>query len=176
MRQFDSLDKMCQDALADLVSAEQQILKALPGIIEAASSTELHQALLEQIKISESQLARLKETAFLLDGTPLCDADTEDVRRFLHDDHGRNCGPTNDDELLDANRNVGCHRVEHYEIAAYAELISCMKELEKQSSLLIDSLAEEVDPDDRLSQLVMKVAKHPQRESFRPQNVAVQHC
>lgn len=176
MKRFDSLDKMCQNALADLVSAEQQILKALPGIIETASSTELHQALIEQIKISETRLARLKETAFLLDSPSFCEIDSEHVGGMFHDDHSQAWGNAIEDEVLDGDRNAGCHRIEHFEIAAYAELISCMQQLERQSSLLIENLAEEANVDDRLSQLITKVTKHPKREPLLSQRVSVQHC
>ena len=63
------LEKLYRDELADLYDAENQILKALPKLIEAATAPELKTAFQQHQKTTENQVKRL-EQIFQEDGRP----------------------------------------------------------------------------------------------------------
>src|SRR5262249_51219661 len=56
-----SLRELYVEQLRDLASAEDQIIKALPKMIDATTSEELRQALSGHLDVTKSQLSRLEE-------------------------------------------------------------------------------------------------------------------
>src|SRR2546423_8145114 len=58
---MEALQKLLTNELADLYDAEQQILKALPKMIEECSSSELQQALQEHLTVTQNQVTRLDQ-------------------------------------------------------------------------------------------------------------------
>src|SRR3954468_4208377 len=58
---MEALQKLFTNEIADLYDAEQQIVKALPKMIEACSSSELQQALEEHLKVTQKQVTRLEQ-------------------------------------------------------------------------------------------------------------------
>ena len=59
----NSLQELYLEQLQDLYSAEQQIIKAMPKMIEAAQSDELRNGLNEHLEVTQMQARRL-ETIF----------------------------------------------------------------------------------------------------------------
>jgi ferritin-like metal-binding protein YciE len=55
----DTMEKLFVEELKDLHSAEKQITKTLPKLIEAATSTELKKAFEHHLKETEGQIVRL---------------------------------------------------------------------------------------------------------------------
>jgi len=55
-----SLQELYVEQLQDLYSAEQQIIKALPKMIDAAHSDELRNALTGHLEITKTQAGRLE--------------------------------------------------------------------------------------------------------------------
>lgn len=58
---LETLQDLYVEELKDLYSAENQILKALPDMIEAASSPDLKQGFQMHLKQTEEQVARLEQ-------------------------------------------------------------------------------------------------------------------
>ena len=58
---MEALEKLLKDELADLYDAEQQLVKALPKMIEASSSSELQQALKQHLTVTQKQVTRLEQ-------------------------------------------------------------------------------------------------------------------
>jgi ferritin-like metal-binding protein YciE len=56
-----SLQELYVEQLNDLYDAEQQIIKALPEMIEAATSPALKQALSEHLEVTKAQATRLEQ-------------------------------------------------------------------------------------------------------------------
>lgn len=147
------------DELKDIYSAETQLLKALPKMAKAAQSNELRSGFEKHLKQTEGHVARLEQIFATLDEKPTgkkCvgmeglikeggEAPAEDYE-----------GDVKDSALIGA-----AQRVEHYEIAAYGTVRAMAEKLgdEKAAKLLSQTLQEEKDTDEKLTQLAeaMKV-------------------
>ena len=57
----NSLQELYVDELKDLYDAENQIIKALPKMIDAASSEELQNALTEHLEVTREQAKRIEQ-------------------------------------------------------------------------------------------------------------------
>ena len=68
--ELDTLRDLYIDELKDLYSAENQILKALPRMIKAASNPELKQAFETHLRQTEGQVQRLDQIFQELDASP----------------------------------------------------------------------------------------------------------
>src|ERR1700691_5771440 len=61
MKEPKSLQDLYKKELADLYDAEQQIIKALPEMIDGATSEELKDALNEHLDVTKEQASRLEQ-------------------------------------------------------------------------------------------------------------------
>jgi ferritin-like metal-binding protein YciE len=148
----EGFEKLYTDEIADIYDAEQQILKALPKMIQAASSTELKQALEEHRSATQGQVKRLDQIFSELGEHPSkkCKgmagllAEGEEV---LKEDF--------EPMVKDAAIIAAAQRVEHYEIAAYGTARTFASYLghDKAVKLLQQTLDEEKDADRLLTEL-----------------------
>jgi len=58
---MEALEKLLKDELQDLYDAEQQLVKAIPKMIEAANSSELQAALKDHLSVTQNQVTRLEQ-------------------------------------------------------------------------------------------------------------------
>lgn len=150
---IDSLQKLWIHELKDLHSAENQILKALPKIIDAASNEELKSALADHLRETQQHVARL-ETIFKKVGSSPGGHHCKGMEGLLEEGEGILKDAT-DPQVRDAGIISACQRVEHYEMAgygtagAYAELLEEMD----AAALLQQTLDEEGGADTKLSRL-----------------------
>lgn len=150
---IDSLQKLWIHELKDLYSAENQILKALPKIIDAASNEELKSALADHLRETQQQVGRL-ETIFKKIGAAPGGHHCKGMEGLLEEGEGILKDAT-DPQVRDAGIIAACQRVEHYEMAgygtagAYAELLEQME----AAALLQQTLDEEGGADTKLSRL-----------------------
>src|SRR6476660_2582669 len=63
---LNSLDDVLHDQVKDLLSAEKQLVAALPKVAEAAHSDELKQAINEHLEETRGHVQRLEEITGLL--------------------------------------------------------------------------------------------------------------
>ena len=68
--ELETLRALYVDELKDLYSAENQILKALPRMIKAASNQELKRALTQHERVTRGQVKRLERIFKDLDESP----------------------------------------------------------------------------------------------------------
>lgn len=156
---LQSLQQLFFEELQDLYSAEQQIQKAMPKMIEKSSSSQLRSALTEHLEETRVQQDRLDQ---IFDKFP-------DVKR-----DGKKCkgmeGIIKDgEEILKADaepevRDAGiisaAQRVEHYEIAGYgtartyagllghidfAQMLQVTLDEEKEADRKLNGLAERIN-------------------------------
>jgi len=150
---MEALQKLLVDGLADLYDAEQQILKALPKLIEESSSPELQQALKEHLTVSKQHVERLEEAFSELGesqprkkckGMAGLIAEGEDL---LKEDF--------EDSTKDAGIIGAAQRVEHYEIAAYGTVRTLAQTLgnSRVAELMQETLDEEKEADELLTQI-----------------------
>jgi ferritin-like metal-binding protein YciE len=139
--------------LKDIYSAENQILKALPKMIKAASSPELQEAFkmhLEQTKNQVERLNSLFETLGVGTRGKKCEGMEgiiEESSEFLD--------VSGDPSVKDAALISCAQKVEHYEISSYGTARTFAKMLgDQQAASVLDSiLSEEKDTDKKLTQM-----------------------
>jgi ferritin-like metal-binding protein YciE len=147
-----NFEKLFADELADIYDAEQQILKALPKMIQAVSSDELREALEEHRVQTEGQVERLEQIFSEIGEQPkkkckgmagLLAEGEEMIKEDL------------EPEVKDAALIGAAQKVEHYEIAAYgtARTFAAYLGNERAIELLEETLEEEKEADQLLTQI-----------------------
>ena len=155
---MESLQELFVEKLRDLYSAENQIIKALPKMVKAASSKELRNGFEEHLEQTRQHVERLDQIFEELDENPKGKKCTgmegllKEGKELMEEDI--------DPEVLDAGLIAAAQHVEHYEIAGYgcvrtyAELLGfsnatkLLKQTldeEKQTDAKLTSLAEEIN-------------------------------
>lgn len=148
-----TLDDLFVHQLQDIYYAENQITKALPKMIDKATSPELKAGFEKHLRETEGQIARL-ERVFEMHGQspkavtcPAIDGIIKEANEVA--------GDIADKAVLDAGLIAAAQAVEHYEIARYGTLIAWAKELGRDdcAAVLDETLAEEKATDDTLTRL-----------------------
>jgi ferritin-like metal-binding protein YciE len=154
---MEALQKLLLHELSDLYSAEQQLVKALPKLIQNATSRELQQALKEHLSVTEKQVKRLDQAFEALGeereemkckGMAGLVAEGEEIIKEGFEDSTQDAG------IIGA-----AQRVEHYEIAAYGTARTLAQTLRNTdvARLLEETLEEEKEADQRLTQIAESV-------------------
>ena len=141
------------DELRDTLSAEKQLVKALPKMAEAASSPALRKGFEKHLRETENQVERLKQVFESINETAR--AKTCKAMEGLVEEGAEIIKEDADPEVRDAALIAAAQKVEHYEIAAYGTLATWAKMLnyKKALSLLVKSLDEEKAADEKLTEL-----------------------
>jgi ferritin-like metal-binding protein YciE len=148
-----TMDDLFLHTLQDIYYAENQIVKALPEMIEKATDKQLAQGFKTHLEETKGQVKRLEQVFKLLGKEPQgvdCPAidglieEAEDV-----------AGDIDDKQVLDAALIGAAQAVEHYEIARYGTLMAWAKTLGHQDviRLLKQNLDEEKAADEKLSKM-----------------------
>ena len=153
----EGLKELYIDELKDLYSAENQLVKALPKLAKAASSKELRAGFEEHLEQTKGHVQRLEQIFEMLDESPKgkkCKG-----MEGLVEEGSELIGEEFEDALLDAALIGAAQRVEHYEIAAYGTVRAFAEELgeSQHSSLLEETLKEEKETDEKLTQLAKQI-------------------
>lgn len=148
-----SIEDVYADHLADLRSAETQLVDALSEMADAASDKKLTQAFTNHHEQTEHHLERLEEVI----GTAPADLPTEtceamkglirEARAVVKAD-----GPG---DVKDVALIAAAQRIEHYEIAVYgtARALADQLDLRAARELLSETLDEERQTDELLTKL-----------------------
>ncbi len=153
----ESLTKLYLEQLKDLCSAEEQILEALPKMVEKATHPELKRAFQTHYQQTEQQMQRLTQIGEML-GETLSGHTCKGMKGLLAEGE-EVMKEFKDSDVLDAALISAAQRVEHYEMAGYgcARTYAAMLGLAEQSDLLQRTLDEEGDTDHRLTELAETV-------------------
>jgi ferritin-like metal-binding protein YciE len=139
--------------LKDLYHAEQQIIKALPKMAEAASSPELRNAFEQHLAETRVQAERL-EQIFQKLGEPAKGQKCKGMVGII--DEGEDMMDEDaPPAVADAALIASAQRVEHYEMAAYGTARTYARRLgfADQAQLLQQTLTEEAETDKKLTSL-----------------------
>jgi len=149
----DDLRKLYHEELQDIYDAEHQILDALPKMEKAAHSEDLKQAFREHREQTEEQVERL-DSVFESFGEPAKRKTCKGMRGLI-EEGSEYLDAKGDADAIDAALIAAAQRVEHYEIAVYGSLRTFALALghEDQAELLQETLDEEEETDERLSEL-----------------------
>jgi ferritin-like metal-binding protein YciE len=148
----NSLQELYVDQLQDLYSAENQIIKALPKMIEAAQSDELRSALKEHLEVTRKQASRVETICQEL-GEDAQNEKCKGMEGVLKE--GSDLLKEVSKEVMDAAIIAAAQRVEHYEMAGYgtARTYATLLGFSEAASMLEQTLEEEKEADQTLSEL-----------------------
>jgi ferritin-like metal-binding protein YciE len=141
------------DQLKDMYSAESQLTKALPKMVEAASDSGLKQAIQEHLAVTErqfEQVSNLLKQMNVSPGNKKCKA-----MEGLIEEGDELAKSRGDAGAVDAGIICAAQKVEHYEIASYGTLRTWATMLgEKQAAGVLEQiLQQEYEADQTLTQL-----------------------
>lgn len=150
------LENFFVEELKDIYGAERQLQKNFRKFIDAANSLRLKKAFEDHNRVTIDQISRLEDTFKILGRKPQakkCEAMeglVEEAKNVITD-------TTPNSATRDVALIMAAQKVEHYEIASYGGLKTLAKTLgyEKISELLHETLGEEKDIDDLLSQIAI---------------------
>ena len=165
MDKLSQLKDLLKHEINDLYSAEEQIIDALPAMIEKARDRKLKKALQDHLKVTETQKRRLDEIQKRLELEPA-------RKGFLSALFAKKCkgmqglieegekvmSEEMDPDVMDA-AIVGCaQKIEHYEICGYGTARAYAEELGlgEVEKALKTSLDEEYKSDDLLTELAVR--------------------
>lgn len=147
-----NLEQLLEDELKDIYSAENQLLKALPAMAEAAESKDLRAAFEKHLEQTQTHVQRIQE---------IC-------RDLKIEPSGKTCAGMGGlikegEEVIESDMEsepkqaalIGtAQRVEHYEIAVYGTARAHAKQLGyvKAFEFLTQTLNEEKEADQKLTQ------------------------
>jgi Mn-containing catalase len=153
------LEDLLVENVRDLLSAEQQLVKALPRLAKAAHSEALRTAFESHLEDTKLQVERLKEV-FTLVGVPAKAKPCKGMAGLIEEGQevmreGEELDPAAADLALIA----AAQKVEHYEIAGYGTVrtIAGQVGLPAVAELLSRSLAEEEVSDNLLTQIAREL-------------------
>lgn len=153
----DSIRQLYIDELKDLYSAETQMVKALPKLAKASSSSELRQAFEEHLRQTSEQVSRLEQIFEMLDEKPTgkkclgMEGLVKEGSETMQESYS--------DAVKDAALIGAAQRVEHYEIAGYGTVRAFAELLgeDEHVSLIEQTLEEEKQADQTLIMLAEQI-------------------
>jgi ferritin-like metal-binding protein YciE len=150
-KDIKSLDDLFMHGLQDLYYAENQILKALPAMIDKAPDKELRAGFEKHLKETEGHVHRLRQVFELMDAEPKGDK-CPAIDGILKE--GKDLmGEVEGDDVMTVALVAAAQAVEHYEITRYGALIAWASELGRTDCVphFKASLAEEKATDQKLT-------------------------
>jgi ferritin-like metal-binding protein YciE len=153
----NSLHELYLEELKDLYDAENQIIKALPKMVDAASSEELQGALTEHLEVTRGQAKRL-EQIFQNMGEKLKAEKCKGMEGLIKEGSDI-LSEDMDEDVKDAAIISAAQRIEHYEMAGYGTVrtwANLLGETEAES-LLQETLDEEKEADEKLNELAEEI-------------------
>ena len=146
-----TLNDLFVHTLRDIYYAENQILKALPEMIEKATDPQLKQGFQSHLAETKGHVQRV-EQVFKMHGVDVKGVDCPAIDGII-DEAEEIAGEVDDKQVLDAALIAAAQAVEHYEITRYGTLIAWAKQLGRQdcASVLEQNLNEEKATDQKLT-------------------------
>jgi ferritin-like metal-binding protein YciE len=150
---FQSLDDVLHEQVMDLLSAEKQLVAALPKVADAATSPELKDAIKEHLEETKTHVKRLEEVQGMLgvSGATTCKA-----MQGLVAEGEEVLGKGGDPTAKDAAIIAGAQRIEHYEIAGYGTARTLADQLDHGDAAKL--LGETLDEESAADKLLTKIA------------------
>ena len=183
MPTIDTLEALLKHELKDLYSAETQIIKSLPELIDAATNADLKMALTEHLSVTKKQKERLNTIQKFLGEKKIAPKSKGFFANLFQSSEGEeHCKAMEglvkegnsllkedmQPEVLDAAIIAAAQKIEHYEISSYgtAKAFAMQLQLPKVAMLLEETLKEEYAADDSLTKIALsKVNLQAETES-----------
>jgi ferritin-like metal-binding protein YciE len=152
---LDSMEDLFIHELKDLLSAEKQLVKALPKMAKGAASEALKEAIENHLEQTKAHVERL-ETIFEELGKAARAEHCKGMEGLIEE--GSKLLEEEGEEMVKDAALIGAaQRVEHYEIAAYgtARALAELLGNKQAAKLLQQTLDEEKETDELLTELAM---------------------
>lgn len=148
-----NLKELFEHHMKDLFSAENQLMNALPKVVENAKDGELKEAFqnyFEQTKLHKTKIEGLCQELGISPQGKKCKA----MEGLIKETEGF-IGEAQEDDVMDAGLIAEVQRVKHYEISGYGTAIRYAKELNLRdiAKNLQEILDEKYDADNKLDKL-----------------------
>ena len=152
-KDIKSMEDLFLHTLQDIYYAENQIVKALPKMIDKSTNQELAAGLRNHLRDTETHVTRLQQVFERLGQEPK-GVDCPAIDGLIKE-ADEVAGEVDDKKVLDAAIIGSAQAVEHYEISRYGTLIAWAEELGHDNvvSLLNANLKEEKAADKKLNML-----------------------
>ncbi len=139
---LESMQDVLTNQLKDMLSAENQLTKALPKLAKAARSPQLREALENHLEETERQIERI-EQAFESLGKRAQAKHCHGMEGLIKEGEEA-MEAEGEDALVDTEIIAAAQRVEHYEISAYGTVVEIARQmgLHDVAQLLEESLEE----------------------------------
>ena len=150
---LEGLNDLFIDELRGILSAEKQLVKALPKMAKAATSPELRKGFEKHLAETHTHVTRLQEVFESIGETAR--AKTCKAMEGLVAEGAEIIEEDADPDVKDAALIAAAQKVEHYEIATYGTLATWAKQLGHKRALsnLLKTLGEEMATDEKLTEL-----------------------
>jgi len=164
-----NLQDLLKHEVDDLLSAEEQIIEALPKMIEKATQPQLKKALNEHLQVTKNQKERIQKVKSILESKSNEEKSEPGLLEKLFG--GTKCkgteglikegeklmGENMDSKVRDAAIIAAAQKIEHYEISGYGTARAYAMQLgfEDVEQLLTETLNEEYEADDNLTALAL---------------------
>src|SRR3569833_1353454 len=152
-----NLEDLLLDEMEDLYDAEQQILAALPKMVDTATSPDLKKSFEMHLEQTQGHVKRLEQAFEILGEKP--EAKTCKAMKGIIAEGAEVMKEDAEPEVKDAALIAAAQRVEHYEIAAYGCVRTYAEQLGKADAveLFEQTFKEEGQTDKKLSKLAVDV-------------------
>ncbi|ELY68678.1 ferritin-like domain-containing protein [Natrinema versiforme] len=150
---MDTIQDLFEHGLEDIYHAEHQLLDALEELEGNTEREEISQAFSEHREETQDQIDRLEEV-FDMFGEPPEKEECEGIEGLLEEyEEFASMDPAQD--VMDYHNMAAAEKTEHYEIAAYGNLIPLADQLgmDEAADLLEENLREEQDALEELTEL-----------------------
>jgi ferritin-like metal-binding protein YciE len=152
---METLQELYLEQLKDIYDAENQLMKALPKMAKEATNEELKACFEQHLEQTEEQISRLDQIFEELGEKSKghkCKAMAglvEEGKELMAEDA--------EEDVMDAALICAAQKIEHYEIATYGCLRTYAEMLgfDEQADLLQETLDEEKDTDENLTELAV---------------------
>lgn len=151
--EMKTLEDLFIHEVMDLYSAENQIIAALPAMIEKANNPALKKGFETHLEETKVQKTRIEKMCKDLD-IPIIDMECKGMKGVIEE--GKEMMKMNaTPEVLDAGLIIAAQRVEHYEMAGYGSAAAHAKQLGyvEAMEVLLNTLEEEEQTDMILTEL-----------------------
>lgn len=154
-KDIKTFDDLFVHQLQDVYYAEQQILSALPKMIDKATAPELKSAFEGHLTETQEHVRRI-EQVFEMHGAEKKAAKCPAINGIIQEAN-EVAGDIEDKQVLDAALIASAQAVEHYEITRYGTLVAWARQLGRNdcATVLEKTLKEEKATDGKLSGLAV---------------------
>ena len=150
-----TMDDLFVHMLQDIYYAEQQILKALPTMMQKASDPTLKEALKSHLAETQNHVKRV-EDVFRMHGAEASGIDCPAIDGIIEEADDV-VSEADNQAVMDAALIAAAQAVEHYEMTRYGSLIAWAQQLGRNdcAEVLAKNLEEEKVADQKLTKIAL---------------------